>query len=442
MYSRPGGSLPTGSARRLGGTVARTEQHHRTCPLCEATCGAPGDTVDVPSNNHVVNGFPIDIVPARPAHRRAETRSSIVRAAVLDVQGEPLHIDDTVTIEEPRAGEVRVRVSHCGVCHSDLHIVDGTFPAGLPIVLGHEAAGVVETVGPGVQSLVPGDHVVLTPAPPCGHCYWCVRGEHSICVNAEAIMSNTFADGSTRLARGDTTVYRGLGVGAFAEYVVTQEAGAVNIPNDVPLELACVIGCAMQTGVGAVLNTADVEAGATILVLGLGGVGLAVVQGARIAGASRIIVSDPVSERRDAALRFGATDAIDPKIDEVVARAKELTGVGVDYAFDAAGRGALVETGIEATRSGGTTVCVGAPPLEDSITISPAVLFAATEKKLLGCLLGSCDSQRDVPRMLELWRAGRLDLEGMITGRRPLVEVNEAFADLRAARGIRTVLTI
>jgi len=365
-----------------------------------------------------------------------------MRAALLEAPGQAIVLSDDVDIEDPRAGEVRVRITHCGACHSDLSIVDGTFPSALPIILGHEAAGVVDAVGDGVTSLAPGDPVVLTPAPPCGHCYWCVRGEHSLCVNADAIMSNTFADGTTRLSRDGAVVYRGLGVGAFGDYVVTQETGAVRIPSDIPLDIACVIGCAVQTGVGAVLNTARVPPGATVLIIGLGGVGLAAVQGARLAGAARVIVSDPVAERRETAARFGATDLVDPADDDLVARVLAITEVGADYAFDAVGRGSIVEACVNATRSGGTTVCVGAPPLEDVVTLAPAVLFAATEKKLLGCLLGSCNSHREVPRLLALWRAGLLDLEAMITTRRPLEEINEAFDDLRAARGVRTVLEL
>jgi Zn-dependent alcohol dehydrogenase len=282
---------------------------------------------------------------------------------------------------------------------------------------------------------------MLTPCPPCGNCYWCVRGEHSICVNAAAIVTNTFSDGTTRLSRAGAVVYRGIGMGAFAEYVVIQETGAIRVPDDTPLEIACVIGCAVQTGVGAVLNTARVEEGATVLVMGLGGIGVSIVQGARLAGAARIIVSDPVASRREAAAAFGATDAIDPITEDVVSQVMRLTGVGADYAFDAAGRAALVETGIAATRNGGATVIVGAAPVDQMVNIIP-VMFTVTEKKILGCLLGSSNSQREIPRLLSLWRAGRLDLESMVTAIRPLDDINDAVEDLRAGRGIRTVLTI
>jgi Zn-dependent alcohol dehydrogenase len=365
-----------------------------------------------------------------------------VRAAVLEEAAKPLVVRDDVEIADPRPGQVRVRVTHCGVCHSDLSLADGVFPAATPIVLGHEAAGIVDAVGSDVQGLAAGDHVVLTPLPPCGTCYWCVRGEPGVCVNAQNIATNTFPDGSTGLSRHGDVVYRGVGLGGFGEYVLTTATGAVRVDPDVPLDVVCVIGCAVQTGVGAALNTARVEPGATVLVMGLGGVGLSIVQGARVAGASRIIVADPVVARRAVAQRFGATDLVDPTAEDVASRAFELTGIGVDYAFDAVGRAALVQAGLAACRNGGTTVAVGAAPMEDAITVAPAALFTLSEKKLLGCALGSCNSVREVPRFLALWRAGRLDLEGLITARRPLAEVNQAMDDLRASRGIRTVLQL
>jgi Zn-dependent alcohol dehydrogenase len=367
-------------------------------------------------------------------------RGRVVRAAVLEASGAPLVVRDDVRIAEPGPGQVRVHVAYCGVCHSDLSIVDGTFPSPLPVILGHEASGVVEAVGPDVHGLALGDPVVLSPLPPCGRCYWCVRGEPGVCANATGITTNALPDGTTGLSRHDAVVYRGVGVGAFGDHVLTPATGAVKIPADVPLEVACVIGCAVQTGVGAVLNTARVEEGATVLVMGLGGVGLSVVQGARIAGAVRIIAVDPLPARRAAAVAFGATDVIDPTAEDVTGRTRALTEVGADYAFEVVGRGSLVTTALWATRNGGTVVCVGAAPLGDSITIDPAALFTISEKKLLGCALGSCNSLREIPRLIGLWRTGRLDLEGLITNRRPLAEVNEALADLRAGRGIRTVL--
>jgi len=366
-----------------------------------------------------------------------------MRAALLQAVGTPLLVVDDVEIEDPRQGQVRVRVTHCGVCHSDLSIADGVFPAPTPMVLGHEAAGIVDAVGPGVDGLAAGDRVVLTPVPPCGVCYGCVRGEPGVCVSVQGMLTNALPDGRTGLSRKGEIVYRGVNLGAFAESVLLPATGAVKVAADAPLEILCVIGCAVQTGVGAVINTARVEAGATVLVLGLGGIGLSVVQGARIAGAARILASDPVASRRSAAQKFGATDLLDPATQDVAQAARDLTGgIGVDYAFESAGRAALVQTGLAAARSGGTVVCVGAPPIAESIVIPLAAAFVLSEKKLLGCTLGSCNSIREIPRLVALWRAGRLDLEALITARRPLAEINQAMADLRATRGIRTVLAI
>jgi Zn-dependent alcohol dehydrogenase len=366
-----------------------------------------------------------------------------MRAAVFEAVGQPLSVTDDVDIAEPGPGQVRVAVSHCGVCHSDVSVVNGSFPIEPPVVLGHEATGTVESVGDGVTLLAPGDPVVLTPSPPCGRCYGCIRGEPGTCANVAAIFGNVLPDGSTPLSRKGEPVKRGLGVAAFAEYVVTTETGAVKIAEDVPLEVACVIGCAVQTGVGAVLNTAKVETGATVLVMGLGGIGISVVQGARLAGASQIIVSDPVLERRGVAQQLGATHLLDPGSDDVIAACQELTGgIGVDYAFECAGVAALVTAGVFATRAGGTTVCVGAPPIDQAITLAPAALFGAGEKKLLGCLLGSANSLLEIPRLVSLWQTGQLDLDALISNRRPLEEINQAMDDLEAGKGIRTVLTL
>lgn len=366
-----------------------------------------------------------------------------MRAAVLETVGEALVIRDDVEVEEPRAGEVAVRVAHCGVCHSDLSMVDGTFPSLVPIVLGHEAAGVVEAVGPGVTSVAVGDHVVLTPAPPCGTCPWCIRGEWSLCRNSDALLTASHPDGGTRLSRGGEVVHRGLAVAAFAETVIIQETGAVKIPDDVPLDLACLIGCAVQTGVGAVINTAGVQEGDTVLVMGLGGVGLSVVQGARLAGASQVIVSDPLADRRERAMALGATHALGPD-DDVVMASHDLTvdGIGVDWAFDAAGRSSLIAAGIDATRKGGTTVMVGVPALTDPFTYALPAAMAIGGKKLVGCLLGSCNSLRDIPRLVALAQSGRLDLAALVTGRRPLDEINDAMDDLRNGTGVRTVIDV
>lgn len=366
-----------------------------------------------------------------------------MKAAVLEAARKPIIIYDDVDVIEPRAGEVRVNVKYSGLCHSDLGFVTGKAPLMGPMIPGHEASGVVESVGQGVSHVTPGDHVVLTPAPPCGQCYYCQRGDHSVCVNAMSIMSGLLPDGTSGLSRNGEQVLRGCGIGALAEYVTLPATGAVKIDKDIPLEVACVIGCALQTGVGAVLNTANMEPGATCVVMGLGGVGMATIQGARIAGASIIIASDPVAERREQAASFGATHVVDPGQQDLAALVMELTaGIGVDYAFEAAGKAVLIEQGVQLTRFGGTTVMVGSPAFEENLTIPSVVMMQAFEKKLCGCLLGSSNSLFEIPRLLRLWRSGVLDMESMITNRRPLSEVNEGFADLEASRGIRTVIEI
>lgn len=364
-----------------------------------------------------------------------------MRAALLTAGGSPLEIVEDVDVEEPRADEVLIKVANCGICHSDTTVQDGGYS--VPTILGHEAGGVVEMLGPGVTHLAVGDHVVLTPLAPCGHCAACARHQATECADALSFTTNSRPDGSTPFSRRGAPVWRGLGVGAFAEYTVVPASGAVRIDPDVPLDVACVIGCAMQTGVGAVFNTVGVERGATVLVMGLGGIGQAIVSGASIAGASRIVASDPAEGRRETASGFGATDLVDPAVDDLHARVMELTdGGGVDYAFDAVGSTALIEAGINSTRVGGTTVMVGAPPAQENLKINAAVLFMTMQKRLVGCLLGSCWPTRDIPLMLDLWRSGRLDLERMISHRLPLSEVNDGIAKLHATDGIRTVLDV
>lgn len=360
-----------------------------------------------------------------------------MRAALLD-EGR-LELVDDVELAAPGPGHIRVTIAACGVCHSDVSVINGVYPSMGPTVLGHEAAGVVAEVGSGVASVAVSDHVILTPNAACGTCEYCVRGLHSVCASAMSIASSALPDGTTRLSRGGATVFHGLGVAAWAEEVVVDARAAVKIDADVPMDVACVIGCAVQTGVGAAVNTADVQPGDSVLVMGAGGIGVSIVQGAAIAGATRIIVSDPSPARRAQAMQFGATDVVDPTSQDVVAATLALTGIGADVAFDAVGSAALVEAGYAAIRNGGTVVIVGAGPVDEFVQLS-AVGAMFSEKRVVGSLLGSCWAPRDIPRLVDLWRCGRLDLDSMVTSRRPLEEVAEAVADLEAGRGLRTVL--
>ena len=364
-----------------------------------------------------------------------------MRAALFEGPGVDLRVVD-VDIEDPRAGEVRVRVSHCGVCHSDLHFVEGQLPSPVPAILGHEAAGVVEQVGPGVDALAVGDKVILTLQPQCGRCYFCARGEVHLCRTGTSLATGALPDGGTRLSCAGRTVYRGVGLGGFAEQVIAPVSAAVKVPDDTPLEVACLLGCAVQTGVGAVLNTAKVPEGATVLVVGLGGVGISTVQGARLAGASRIFGVDPVASRREQAKRFGVTDVIDPAVDDVAALCLEATdGIGVDHAFDVAANSATMTACVSAVRSGGQLTVIGVPGFADSIGV-PLIAWALAEKTVTGSFLGSSNPHREFPRLLSLWRAGRLDLEGMVTRTRPLDDLPAAFADMKAGTGLRTVIEV
>ncbi len=362
-----------------------------------------------------------------------------IRAAIMTQVGADLVVDE-VELDDPREGEVTVEVGACGVCHSDLHHLDGSLRNQPPLVLGHEAAGVVVDVGPGVTGLAPGDRVVLTMAPSCGRCYWCERGQHTLCQTYAGLVGGTYPDGSTRLTWRGEQVRRGLVLSAFAERTVVPADAAVRLADDVPTELAAVVGCAVQTGLGAVHNTAQVPEGASVVVSGLGAVGLSIVQGARIARASVIVAADPNPARRAEATRLGATQTVDPTAERLDHLVRDLTeGRGADFAFDAVGRGDVVETLMRATRNGGTTVMVGIPASDDVVTVR-ALRHAFFENRLLGCYLGSSNAARDFPRIFGLWRAGHLDLDAMVTSERPLEEVNEAVVDLRNGTGIRTVL--
>lgn len=364
-----------------------------------------------------------------------------MRAALCEEAGAPLRLTE-VDVAEPGSGEVLVRVHHCGICHSDLSLADMAPADGPSTILGHEAAGVVEAVGPDVASVAPGDKVLLTPLAPCGHCYWCSRSQWTMCSEAQLFTSGLRPDGTTPFSLDGEPVLRGLGVAGFGELTVVSQRAVVRLAPDTPLDVACVIGCAIQTGVGAVVNTANVQAGDTVFLTGLGGIGIAVVQGARLAGASAIIASDPVAERREAALHFGATQVIDPGSDDPAAKVQVDTGgIGADWSFEAAGVASLVETCMNATRNGGTTVVVGADTSMATVPIMP-VLVATWGKRIVGSLLGDCHPQRDIPRFVSLWKQGRLDLESMISHRLELDEINAGFDHLRAARGIRSVINV
>jgi S-(hydroxymethyl)glutathione dehydrogenase/alcohol dehydrogenase len=361
-------------------------------------------------------------------------------AALLKEYGKPLEIVDDVTVAPTGPAQVRIRIEFCGICHSDLHMGGGLTP--LPLIAGHEAAGIIEEAGEGVVDLRVGDRVVVTPSPSCGRCEPCLHEHPSLCFKNRGWMKGVLQNGVIPFQRNGAAVYRGNGVGAWSESIVIDAIAAIKIPDDLPLELACLIGCGVQTGVGAVLNTARVEPGSSVLVMGLGGVGISVVQAARIAGATMIIVSDPVKERREVAMRLGATMAIDPNEGDLVKSVKDEVKGGVDYAFDVVGSPALVAAGVRAIKPGGAMVMVGSPMGDDALSGVRQGMLIAQEKRLLGSMLGSCNAARDVPRIVDFWRSGALNLEMMTTATRPLAEVNAGLEDLRAGRGVRTVLSM
>lgn len=341
-----------------------------------------------------------------------------------------------VELAAPRAGELLVRIEAAGVCHSDISVVDGSRLRPLPMVLGHEAAAVVERVGAGVEDVKVGDHVVLAFVPSCGHCPECGGGRPALCVPAAA------ANGAGRLLHGDAvlhdaggTLFHHLGISAFAKHAVIARESAVVIPRDVPLATAALFGCAVLTGTGAVLNTARLRAGQTAAVYGLGGVGLAAVMGAKVAGAAQIVAVDPVASKREAALALGATEALTP---EDAAGLRERMG-GVDFAFEAAGVPAVLEAAFKALKRGGTCVAMGLPHPAKTVTL-PALAFAGEGKSLVGSYMGSSDPQRDLPHYLALWREGKLPVEKLHSGSYPLSQINEAFERLAAGTAIRQIL--
>ena len=360
------------------------------------------------------------------------------RAAVFRGAGQPFEVRE-LDLEEPRAGEVLVRMAAVGICGTDLHSVKGEWNRPTPTVLGHEGAGVVEAVGEGVSSRRPGDEVVLSWAPSCGECEDCRRGRPARCVTLNrAIAASTLPDGSTGLSLDGETVYRGTATGALAERIVVSERVALPIGEGVPLEQAALLGCAALTGVGAALFAARVESGSSVLVVGAGGVGQFIVQGARIAGAAEIVCVDPLEARLEVAARLGATRVAAP--DGLKELMKAELPDGVDYAFDAVGDPATTETAFRWTRSGGTCVIVGLPAAGKRLDLDP-VDFVRRERVLTGTIYGSADPAVALPVLLEHVRAGRLDLASQLGPSFPLDGINEAIEAALAGSPGRVLVT-
>jgi len=362
------------------------------------------------------------------------------KAAVLYEVNKPLEVVD-VDVGRPKAGEVLVRTVSAGVCHSDLHVMHGDLPSNLPVVIGHEGAGVVEAVGDGVTAFKKGDHVIMVWRAPCGDCFYCLRGKPILCDAGTKIrFTGRLMDGTSRFSRRGEEIKHFAGVSSFAEYTVIPQQGLVSIRKDVPLETAALVGCAVMTGVGAAINTARVEPGSTVVVFGSGGVGLNVIQGAALAGAEKVIAVDLLDNKLAYAKQFGATHTINNKDGEAVAEIKELTGgIGADYAFDAIGHVKVLEQGLECIRKAGTLVCVGMPNHQAhfAFTVFPFIL---AEKRILSSIYGSANPVIDFPRLLNLYVAGKLKLDELVSRTYAIGEVNEAFRALAAGEVARSIV--
>lgn len=362
-------------------------------------------------------------------------------AALMTAPSEPLHVEE-IDIADPGFGEVRVRMLASGVCHSDLRVLVGEWGATLPIVLGHEGAGVVEAVGAGVRSLTEGDHVALSWTPSCEVCRYCLSGRPQLCLNARATAyNNVLPDGTTRLSFGGKPVYSYLSVGAFAEYAVVPESGAIKIGSHIDPKIASLVGCAVTTGVGAAINTQPIPPTATTMVIGAGGVGQSVIAGLNLQSPSMLIAVDIVDERLEAARRIGATHTINSSRTDVREAVMDLTdGIGIDFAYEATGRTDAIEQAYSALASGGVCTVVGQVASGGRISIDPLAM-SGRELTLRGSNYGSSRPAIDFPRILNLHEQGKLDLNALVTNTISLDQINTAFEDMQEGKGLRTVVT-
>ena len=344
---------------------------------------------------------------------------------------QPLQIED-VEVDAPGAGEVLVKTSASGVCHSDLHFMEGSYPTRTPIVLGHESAGVVEKVGAGVTNVKPGDRVVVAFVTSCGQCDNCVQGKPYLCNNSASLGRND------RLKLNGEPMAQFANMSAFAEYQLVSKNACVPVPDDVPMEVACLVGCSVMTGVGAVTNTAKIAVGSTVAVIGAGGVGLNAIQGAALAGASRIIAVDLLENKLAAAKEFGATDVVDGSKDDAVQTVQQMTGGGVDFAFEAIGLAKTAEQAFGMVKRGGKAVVVGMIPVTQMVTVPGAAFLG--EKGIIGSFYGSTRQTHDMPWLMELYRQGRLKIDELITKRWKLDQINEAYDALKNGEVNRSVI--
>jgi alcohol dehydrogenase len=372
------------------------------------------------------------------------------RAAVLGAMGasspyassRPLVVEE-LELDPPGPGEVLVRIRAAGLCHSDLSVISGDRPRPMPMALGHEAAGIVEELGPGVSDLARGDHVVCVFVPSCGHCGPCAEGRPALCEpGAAANGAGTLLSGERRLRRPDgTPVHHHLGVSGFAEHATVSRRSLVKVDPELPLEEAALFGCAVLTGVGAVVNTARVQAGASVAVVGLGGVGLCSLLGALAAGAREIVAIDLAEDKRAFARQLGATATFDARDPDCAEQVRAATAGGVEFAFELAGSVRALELAYRITRRGGTTVTAGLPPPTATMPL-PAVSLVAEERTLKGSYIGTAVPSRDIPRFIQLYRRGRLPVDRLMSGTLALDEINLGFDRLHDGTAIRQVVTL
>ncbi|MEE3287915.1 MAG: Zn-dependent alcohol dehydrogenase [Pseudomonadota bacterium] len=361
-----------------------------------------------------------------------------IKAAVLYEPNKPMAVE-TIDLDEPREGEVLVRIAAAGVCYSDYHIMIGEWSHPLPVVLGHEGAGVVERVGPGVTRLAPGQTVILNFRANCGTCHYCVIGRPVLCDGVDA-PRNTMFDGSSRLSKDGQTIHHMARTSCFAEYAVVPESGAVPVRADMPLDKGCLVGCAVMTGVGSVVNTARIEAGSSVAVIGCGGVGLNAVQGAVLAGSGQIIAVDLLDNKLEYAREFGATDLVNGSSDDAVKQVLKLTGRGVDYAFEAIGNAQTIHQAYHMLAPGGTAVVVGMAPENDEVSIN-ALSFPRTEKAIVGSWYGGARPWVDLPKITDLYLSGKLKIDPLISRTYSLDDINIAYDALAAGEVARSIIS-
>jgi len=370
-----------------------------------------------------------------------------IRAAVLNSMGaaspyaetKPLAIQE-LELDPPARGEVLVRIVAAGLCHSDLSVLNGDRPRPLPMALGHEAAGVVEELGEDVTDLAVGDHVVMVFMPSCGHCVPCAEGRPALCEPGAAANGNgTLLSGGRRLHCDGVTVNHHLGCSAFADHAVVSRRSVVKITPDLPLVEAALFGCAVLTGVGAVVNTAKLQAGNSVAVIGLGGVGLASLLGAVAAGARRVVAIDLSDDKLGLARQLGANDTINARAEDAADQVRDLTGGGVDFAIEMAGSARALDLAYRITRRGGTTITAGLPPPTATLPL-PIVNLVAEERTVKGSYIGTCVPTRDIPRFVELYQRGRLPVDRLMSGRLKLEQINEGFDRLHDGTAVRQVI--